>query len=169
VAGTRRDVREQLDCGLGAQWACAGAIEKDPHAQRLGALRGHQAHLSADVIDVIEPLDLRFVKCGALLKACNPLLNRSQKPRTDFEAFLDAALEGHAMHLAVEKNRRTERFLVFQLKISRLLPILTRRRESPPDHVWPDFGNPLSENWTVSGNHQSVIGCRLLSSVSTKV
>jgi hypothetical protein len=78
------------------------------------------------VIDVVEPLDLRFVIFGALIEARNPFFHRSPEPRTDLEAFPDAALDGHALHLAVGRRLEAEAFFASGLKISRSLPILTK-------------------------------------------
>ncbi len=41
-----------------------GAIEEEPHAESLGAFDGHKAHLPANMVDVVQPVQLRFVVIG---------------------------------------------------------------------------------------------------------
>jgi hypothetical protein len=72
-----------------------GAIEEEPQAESLGALNGHKAHLTANMIDVIQPVQLRFVVIGVALQSRDALLNGLTEPRTDFESFLGSALDRH--------------------------------------------------------------------------
>jgi hypothetical protein len=69
-----------------------GAIEKQPHAQSVGTLHGHQPHLSADMIDVGEYTHLGFVEFGVPLEPRNPLFNRAAKPGTDLKGIIDGGL-----------------------------------------------------------------------------
>jgi hypothetical protein len=79
----------------------ARSIQKDPHAQRFGALCRHQSHLPADMIDVFDAGDLALVVLGIPFQTRNPLLHRLAELRTDFETFLGTALDGHPSHLGV--------------------------------------------------------------------
>jgi hypothetical protein len=78
-----------------ARYPSVGAIKEDPQAQSFGALHGHKAHLPANMVNVIQPVQLRFVACGVALQLRNSILNRLPEPQTHVEAFLCSALTGH--------------------------------------------------------------------------
>jgi hypothetical protein len=79
--------------------AGSGTIEEEPHAQCLRSLYGHQSHLPADMVDVAEQAQLRFVVVGIPLKARNPLLDRLPEAWADFKIFLRSAAGCHCGHL----------------------------------------------------------------------
>jgi hypothetical protein len=82
-----------------ARGAGPGAIEENPHAQSLGTLDGHQPHLPANMVDIIQPIQLRFIVSRIALQAGNSLLEDLAESRTDFEAFLNSELKVHQLHL----------------------------------------------------------------------
>jgi hypothetical protein len=128
-----------------ARQAGSGVVEEDAHAQRLGALHGHEAHLPANMVDVVQPVQLRFVAIGIPFQARDALLDRLPEPRTDLEAFLGAALDGHGKHLGAGFPE-AESFLILGLKFLPLLPILTKRHSLRQITESPNFGNLVSEN-----------------------
>jgi hypothetical protein len=71
------------------------AIEKDSQAQSFAALHGHKAHLPANMVNVNQQVQSRFVASGVALQLRDALLNRFPEPQTHFEAFLSSALSGH--------------------------------------------------------------------------
>jgi len=79
-----------------------GAIEEDPQAQSFCALHGHKAHLPANMVDVVQQVQLRFVASGVNLQLRDALLNRLPEPQTHLEAFLSSALSGHEYNLEGE-------------------------------------------------------------------
>jgi hypothetical protein len=72
-----------------------GAIKEDSHAQGFGALRSHQPHLSADVIDVVESIQLRLIVRRIPCQTCNSLFDSLTETRTDLKAFLGSAVRSH--------------------------------------------------------------------------
>ncbi len=132
--------------------AGSGAIEEDPHAQGLGALNGYKAHLPANVVDVDQPVQLRFVVIGIPFQAGNTLFDRLPESRTNLEAFLGGALDGHGKHLGAGVPE-AERFFACGLKFFPMLPILPKRAFLRQITASPNFGNRLSENKTVVTEH----------------
>jgi hypothetical protein len=72
-----------------------GAIEEDPQAQSFCALHCYKAHLPANMVNVIQQVQSRFVAAGVALQLRDALFNRFPEPQTHFEAFLSSALTGH--------------------------------------------------------------------------
>jgi hypothetical protein len=58
-------------------------------------LRSHQPHLSANVIDVVEPVQLRLVVCRISRQACDSFFDGLTETRTDLKAFLGGAIRSH--------------------------------------------------------------------------
>ncbi len=107
VNGNRAEVavdRRQLQSNQRSWQAGPRAIEEEPHAQGLCALHGDEAHLPANMVDVIEQGQLSFVVCGVPLKARNPLFNGLAEPGTDFEALLRGASESSWQAHLFEQN-----------------------------------------------------------------
>jgi hypothetical protein len=73
----------------------SGAIEEQPQAESFGAFNGHKAHLTAHVVDVIQPVQLRFVVIGVAFQPSDALFNGLTEPRTDLESILGSALDRH--------------------------------------------------------------------------
>jgi hypothetical protein len=129
-----------------------GAIQEDPQAQSLCALHGHKAHLPANMVDVVQPVQLRFVASGVALQLRDALLNRFPEPQAHFETFLSSALSRHEEHLGTEMLEAEDRF-AGGLKFFLLLPILLRHshlRQITMSRNHAHFGNDLSENETDS-------------------
>jgi hypothetical protein len=124
------------------------AIEEEPHAQGLGALNGYQAHLPANVVDVVQPAQLRFVVIGIPFQTVDALLDRLPESRTNLEAFLSGALAGHGKHLEAGVSE-AGRFFACGLKFLPMLPILPKRGSLRQITASPNFGNRLSKNKTV--------------------
>jgi hypothetical protein len=72
-----------------------GAIEEDPQTQSFGALHGYKAHLPANMVNVIQQVQSRFVATGVALQLRDAVLNRLPEPQAHIEAFLSSALTGH--------------------------------------------------------------------------
>jgi hypothetical protein len=133
-----------------------GAIEEEPQAESLGALNGHKAHLTANMIDVIQPVQLRFVVIGVALQSRDAFLNGLTEPRTDLESILGNALNGHEEHLGAGMTE-AEVFFAGGLKFPLLLPILPKHPSLRQITASRNFGNVLSENSTVFSDRLSVI------------
>jgi len=107
--------------------------------------------MPANVVDVIQPLQLRLVVIGIPFQARNPLLNRLPEPRTDLEAFLGRALDSHGKHLGAG-TPEAGNYLACGLKFFQLPPILPKRRSLRQITELLNFGNVLSENRTQSSS-----------------
>jgi hypothetical protein len=79
----------------------AGMIEKKPHAQRFGALHGHQPHLPADMVAIHQSIRLRLVKLRVLLQPRNTLFEGAAKTRTDLKAIAGCTLSHHGRLLKI--------------------------------------------------------------------
>ena len=111
------------------------AIEKEPHAQSVGALRCNQAHLTANVIDVVQAIQLRFILIRIPLQACNSPLDRLPEPRTDLETLLDCALTHHDRHLGTHFLRLS---LFERPQVSSDAADTTEAEFSAPDYGLPE-------------------------------
>jgi hypothetical protein len=100
-AGCRKRIAALLQRNERPRQAGSGAIEEQPHAQRLGAFYGYQPHLSADMVDVVKQGQLRFVIDSVPLEARNPLLNPLPEPWADFKTFLRGTAGCHSEHLGI--------------------------------------------------------------------
>jgi len=80
-----------LDLDERARQASFRTIEEEAHAQGLGALNGYEAHLPANMVDIVQPIQLRIVVIGVPFQARNTLLDRLAKAGADLEAFLGGA------------------------------------------------------------------------------
>jgi hypothetical protein len=89
-------------------------------------LNGYQTHLPANMVDVVQPVQLRFVAIGILFQALDPPLDRLPELRTDLEAFLGGALDSHGKHLGAEVPE-AGKFFACGLKFLPMLPILAKR------------------------------------------
>jgi hypothetical protein len=65
----------------------AASIEEEAHAKSFGALRGHQSHLTANMILILEVSDLCLVPVGVFLEASDAILDGLAKARADFKEF----------------------------------------------------------------------------------
>jgi hypothetical protein len=118
-------------------------MEEDPQAQSFSALHGHKAHLPSNMIDVIQPVQLRFVAGGVALQLRDALLNRLPEPQTHLEAILSSELSGHQEHLGTGMLQAEFRF-AGGLRFSLLLPILLKRsnpRQITVSRAHAQFGN----------------------------
>jgi hypothetical protein len=88
-------MRRALEFDQRAGQASAGAIQEQPQPQSFGALGGDQTHLAADVVDIVEVIDLRLVELGIPFQTLDPLFNGFTETRADFETFLSGARAGH--------------------------------------------------------------------------
>src|ERR1017187_3581433 len=70
-------------------------IKKQPHAQSLRALRGHQAHLSANMVAILEQRRECLVARGIRFQSRNPFLYGALKPRADFIGFIGGGVGCH--------------------------------------------------------------------------
>jgi hypothetical protein len=111
-------------------------------------LNGHKAHLTANMVDVLQPVQLRFVVIGVAVQSRDALLNRLPEPRTDFESILGSALDRHEEHLGSEMTQAGT-FLLCGLKFLLLLPILPKHPPLRQITASRNFSNALSENKTV--------------------
>jgi hypothetical protein len=127
--------------------ARSGAVQEDPHAQGLGAFCSHQTHLPADVIDVVEPVQLRLVVRGIPFQARDSLFNRLAEPRADLEAFLGGAIGDHGWHLGAGMLESAD-LCGRGLKFFSLVPILTKAERIRQITVSRNSGNEVSENRT---------------------
>jgi hypothetical protein len=82
--------------------AGSGTIQKQPHAQRLGPLDGHQPHLPADMVAIHQPIRLRLVKLRILLQPRNPLFKSAAKSWTDLKAIAGCTPSDHGKLLKKE-------------------------------------------------------------------
>jgi len=126
------------------------AIEKQPHAQGFGPLHGHQPHLPADMVAVLEQGHLCFVLNGIPLQARNPLFEGAAKPGTDFKAFIGGAIGSHG-RLLVAGILEAEKYFMSGLKFFSLVPILGETNYERQITIERDNRNELSENETVVG------------------
>ena len=125
-----------------------GAIEEEPQAESLGAFDGHKAHLTANMVDVIQPVQLRFVVIGVAVQSRDAFLNGLTEPRTDLESILGGALSGHDEHLGAGMPE-AEILFARGLKFFLLLPILPKHPSLRQITASRNFSNDLSENKTV--------------------
>jgi hypothetical protein len=71
------------------------AIEKQPHAQSIGPLHGHEPHLPADMVAVFQQAHLRLVVFGIALQLRDPLLDGAAKPGADLKAIVAGTVGDH--------------------------------------------------------------------------
>jgi hypothetical protein len=71
------------------------AIEKDSHAQSLGALRSYQAHVPADMVDVVKMVQLGFIGGGIPFQARDSLFDRLAETRAYLKTVLGNATNSH--------------------------------------------------------------------------
>jgi hypothetical protein len=102
------------------------------------------------MVDVLQPVQLRFVVIGVALQSRDALLNRLPEPRTDFEAFLGSALDRHES-TSERESLEAEVFFAGGLKFLLLLPILPKHPSLRQITASRNLGNVLSENSTVFG------------------
>jgi len=124
-----------------------GAIEEEPHAQCLSTLDGHKVHMATDMVDVVEPVQLRFIVIGVPLQPRDAFLNHLPEARADLEAFLGGTLNGHEPHLAAGIPAAGN--FLGGLKFLLLLPILSKCHFVRQITRLRNFGNEVSENATV--------------------
>jgi len=76
-----------------------GAIEEEAHAESFGPLHGDQAHLSANVIAILEQRNLRFIVIGVALEPLHAVFDSLAEARADFEGILQGGIVQHGRHL----------------------------------------------------------------------
>jgi hypothetical protein len=76
-----------------------GAVEEEPHAQRLGPLNGHQTHLTADMVAIFEEGNLGLIELGIFLQAGDPLFDGVTEAGADFEIFAYCKVSHHGVLL----------------------------------------------------------------------
>ena len=76
-----------------------GAIQKQPHAQSLAPLNGHQPHMPADMVAVLQQLHLRLIERGIFLQTRNPLFDRAAKPRANLKSLAGCTAGRHVLLL----------------------------------------------------------------------
>src|ERR1035437_5729792 len=121
------------------------AIEKQPHAQSLRALHGHQAHLSANMVAIFEHRRERLVAPGIRFQSRNPFLYGALKPRADLIGFIDGEIGVHGWLLGAGFSE-AEDFLGIGLKYFPLAPILTKTHERRKITKLQDLGNCVCKN-----------------------
>jgi hypothetical protein len=140
-----------------------GAIQEDPQAQSFAALHSHKAHLPANMVDVIQQVQSRFVASGVALQLRDTLLNRFPEPQAHFEAFLSSALSGHKEHLGTGMPEAETRF-AGGFKFFLMLPILLKLshlRQITESRNHAQFGNgpvvtfcPTTRQLLVTHSHE---------------
>jgi hypothetical protein len=105
--------------------AVVGAVQEKPHAQGLGALDGHQAHVAANMVSVNEECRLCFVAFRVRLKLGDALFKRLAEVGTDFIAICCGGFCHHGRHL-VEEIFEAEKYFNFGLMLFLPVPILMK-------------------------------------------
>jgi hypothetical protein len=103
--------------------AGTGTVEKESHAQSFGSFGGNEAHLAADVIDIVKGGNLRLIVCSIPFEAGDTLFDGTAKSRTDFETILIAAADAHRVLLGEEEKVRRKEIRTC-LKFFQTAPIL---------------------------------------------
>jgi hypothetical protein len=75
--------------------ARSGTVEEEPHALRFSALHRYQMHLPADVVEVCKVSYGRLVGIRVAFEPHDSAFDALSKAGTDFEAFVDGAVENH--------------------------------------------------------------------------
>jgi hypothetical protein len=125
------------------------AIKEEPHAQCLGTLCYHEAHVAANVIGILKPINLRLVAGSVPLESRNSFLNRFAKTRADFITILCGAVRSHS-GLRSNELPEVKSFLASSLKFLCSLPIVVTNRCVRQITVLPNLGNRVSEKETRS-------------------
>jgi hypothetical protein len=128
----------------------AGAIEEESHAKCFCALNGYEPHLPANMVNVVQPVQLCFVLIGVAFQTRDALLNGAAKPWTDLESILGRALHSHREHLGTGMPE-AENHSARGLKVFLLLPILSKHPTLRQITASRNLGNVLSGNETVVG------------------
>jgi hypothetical protein len=103
------------------------AFEEYPHAQRLSALRQHQAHLAANMVGIFERGHLRFVLGRIFLETRNPLFDRLAKSGADLVVFEWDAVD-HDLELLWAMTAAVREYFFGRLKFSRSVPIVAKSK-----------------------------------------
>jgi hypothetical protein len=134
--------QERLEFDEGPGQACAGAIEKKPHALCLSALNRDQTNLPTDVVDVGKVRDEPLIAFRIALEPRDPAFDALTKTGTDFVVLIHSAAEDHSGLPFFSKKA---------LKYFRVLPILSRtdqpRQITEHAHTG-NRGNRMSKNET---------------------
>jgi hypothetical protein len=131
---TKRAFRAKLRKLKRDQWTrhpSFGAIEEEAHAKCFRALHGDQAHLSADVVSVLEPGNLCFIVIGVAFQALHAVFERLAESGADFEAILQGGIVHHGRHLW---SGYGPQFFICGLKFFPTQPILPTSLTFTPDY-----------------------------------
>jgi hypothetical protein len=72
------------------------------HARRFRALRGHEMHVSTDMIAVAKYRQLRFIAVSVLLQSLNAFFDQTTESGADLESFAcirAGIFDGHSLLL----------------------------------------------------------------------
>jgi len=84
---------------------CFGPVEEQPHAQGLGPLDSHQAHLPPDMVFIRKQGHLGLVVFGILLQPRNSIFNAAAESGADLKSIVGDAIGHHGNHLGAESLR----------------------------------------------------------------
>jgi hypothetical protein len=129
------------------------AVKKEPHAKRFGTLDDHEAHVAANMIGILEPIDQHLVARRISLQSCDSILNGPAEARTDLIAILHGAIHDHV-------NLRSLNCLwqycvsLRLLKYFSSLPIVVTNGFMRQITVLVNLGNRLPQNETEFAAYQ---------------
>ncbi|HUX43563.1 MAG TPA: hypothetical protein VMV57_02315 [Terracidiphilus sp.] len=86
-------------------------VEKEAHAQGLGALHGDEEHLAADVVVIVQPGRLCLIAFGILFQAGDAVLDALAEAWADLDGILHGMNGRHGWHLG--RREQAEYFPYF--------------------------------------------------------